>query len=292
MLSSSYKLPLLAFTICFSTLVVANKPYAPDLWEKASLADDVLVGRQVSASRPYAPDLYARNAADPIQVLKRSTPNTSDASSSWSFNLLAKRSEEEMHSRGMLQDDLFTRRGQCGDDSECGNKYYCSTKKHFCYKKLHEGKHCTRDAACKSSYCSNKSNTCESKKSTGSKCHGNDSACSSGYCSPRTSTCKPAARHGESCVCDSGCEGSMSCVNQKCHRSSGWVGGHNGKGNGHNDGGHSKGNGGDHHDGGHGKGNGGDNHDHGHGHGGSPSKPPHPSPSGSPHDKRSLHFAL
>lgn len=214
MVSTSSRLSLVALTLYLTSAVLA-KPYAPDLYSRSDLLQDGTEKRHNSASRPYAPDLFARNRDDPIQVVKRST--SSDMSSSWSpLDFLSKRSEEELHIRGKVDDALIEKRGRCTKDSQCGSRYYCSTQRNQCYQLLNTGTRCTRDGACSTGYCCETTNKCKEQKSVGQTCHSNNGACSSGYCSVSSNTCRQQASKGERCAVDDGCSGSLSCVNGSC----------------------------------------------------------------------------
>lgn len=75
----------------------------------------------------------------------------------------------------------------------------------------------TLQAACGSGYCRSKTGKCDSKKRNHShKCHHDDRECYSGYCSPKDNVCKPKKKNHERCVCDSGCQWGLECVNGKC----------------------------------------------------------------------------
>lgn len=201
----------------FSILALA---FVSSLSVTAATPNTILVTREVTQSRPYAPELRTRTEEDPIQIKRSSSSILGE--SSWSIsNLLSKRSssEEELHSRGKLEDSIFEKRGWCWSDPDCGDGFYCSSPKHYCYKKLDYGKHCSRDFACDTGYCSPVSNKCRTKKAIGENCYGDDAACSTGYCSVVTNTCRAQASKGNKCLADSGCQSGLSCINQKCKKS-------------------------------------------------------------------------
>lgn len=213
MVSNSSRLSLLALTLYLSSVVLAE-PYAPDLYSRSDLLQDGTSKRNMAASRPYAPDLFARSNEDLIQVKRSVSPNLSTSWSSVDF--LTKRSEEELHARGKVDDAIIEKRGRCNKDSQCGSKYYCSTTRNQCYQLLNIGTHCSRDGACSTNYCCETTSKCKEQKPVGSTCHQNNGACQSGYCSVNTNLCREPASKGQGCSVDDGCKGNLNCVNRTC----------------------------------------------------------------------------
>ena len=245
---------LLVACLASVSLAQPQKPYAPDLYARAELVQ----GSGERMARRSIPSARSKNdaAAASSPLSKRSPSPSSAETSAWSpLEFLGMRaySEEELHARGRVSDEEIEKRGWCGTDAECSSSQYCSSKKYRCYKKLNDGKTCSRNGACKSDYCCATNDECEAKRPVGARCHQNNNACQSDYCSVKTNLCRDKTPVGSACVVDDGCKQGLACVNKTCKTI-------------------------------------GSSHGHGH-HGGSKPHPHHPSPSGSPWDKRTLRHA-
>lgn len=220
---------------------MSNKPYSPDLYardilmtESSEASPSVKLMKRVHAARPYAPNLYSRQSLESDQeeteegleeeeekenpsVVTVSRSISPTAKATWSlFKRTVEESEEDLHSRGLIEDAQIEARGHCDSDSDCGSERYCSTKRHKCYRKIKDYNRCSRDAACHSGYCCETEDVCKPKRHNGERCHNNDGACESGYCSVVTNKCRHQAGKGDKCRVDQGCKGQLSCVNGTC----------------------------------------------------------------------------
>lgn len=220
---------------------MSNKPYSPDLYSRDSLMAEsdatpsFGMMKRVQAAKPYAPNLFSRQSLeseeddvveedDEVVEERRSTAVKRSispaAKATWSlFKRATEESEEELHSRGLVDDAQIEARGRCDNDSNCDSNQYCSSTRHKCYRKIHDYNRCSRDAACGSGYCCESDSLCKPQRENGDKCHGNDNACGSGYCSVVSNKCREPAQKGDSCRVDQGCKGNLSCVNGTCKHS-------------------------------------------------------------------------
>lgn len=120
-----------SYLLASATLVVAvtaaSKPYAPDLYARSALLDDVeVVASRSIGNAPYAPKLYSRSELheDSFELKRRFLGETSNESST-----------------------LQARHWACSKDAQCGSAGYCSTSKGRCFTKINNGKKCSRDVS-------------------------------------------------------------------------------------------------------------------------------------------------